>query len=105
VRVTTCWNTASAQSDSALGRCRPDLVDADLQPGVVRGEELLAEAEAGGELAVLRPKLLILQRIGAVGVDRRIAADDDDPGSIAIGLRLTRGWALMCLTFAALGSE
>ena len=54
VRVTTCWNAVSAELESAAGRGRPNLVDGDLQPGVVRGEELLAEAKAGRVLAVLR---------------------------------------------------
>ena len=55
---------------------------------VVGGQELLGEAEAGGELAVLRPILLVLQRIGVLGVDRRLAADDDEPGAVAVGVQV-----------------
>ena len=69
---------SEAKRASALGRGGPHLVDADLQSQVVGGQELVGEAEAGRELAVLRAISLVLQRIRVLGVDGGLAADDDD---------------------------
>jgi hypothetical protein len=70
------------------GRRRPDLVDGDLQPCVVCGEEVLAESKAGRVLAVLRQILLVHQWIGALRVHRRNPADDDDAAIVAVGVEV-----------------
>ena len=84
-----------------LGGCRPDLVDGDPQAGVVR-RKCLGDPELLGVRLVLGPKRTVRAAVDVHRVDPGLAADDDDPGAVAVGVQV-QAHPRMVLDVADLG--